>query len=169
RVSCNMRRKLQETRAKPQQVPRGVTVTTPRKGKDVTALASKPEELAARVLRVPLWPLVTEVRCALVVRYQNGLFLPVPGVGSLEKAAKDHKDDELFLAQLDQFEAQGRHVSARVNANNYAPTMFSKATATSKARFADAMQRLFTANKIHVATYGKPSRQYCKIARGARQ
>src|SRR5215831_2124257 len=85
----------------------------------------------------------------VVVRYQNGLFLPVPGVGSLEKAAQDHKDDELFLAQLDQFEAQGRHVSDRVNANNYAPTMFSKATATSKARFADAMQRLFTANKIH--------------------
>jgi RecA-family ATPase len=39
-----------------------------------------------------------------VVRYQRGLFLPVPGVGSLEKAAQDQEDDELFLTLLDQFD-----------------------------------------------------------------
>jgi RecA-family ATPase len=105
----------------------------------------------------------------VVVRYQGGLFLPVPSVGSLEKAAQDHKDDELFLTQLDQFEAQGRHASHKPTAPNYAPTAFSKATGIAKARFTTAMERLFTANKIHVATYGRASREASKIARGARQ
>jgi RecA-family ATPase len=105
----------------------------------------------------------------VVVRYQGGLFLPVPGVGSLEKAAQDHEDDELFLTTLDQFEQQGRHVSHKLTAPNYAPTTFSKATGVAKARFVAAMERLFAANKIHVATYGRASREASKIARGARQ
>jgi RecA-family ATPase len=103
----------------------------------------------------------------VVVRYQRGLFLPVPGVGSLEKMAQDQKDDELFLTMLDQFERQGRPVSDKVNANNYAPNLFSKdlrANGTSKARFADAMNRLFGTNKIRMAPYGSPSREFTKIA-----
>src|SRR5262249_21387880 len=75
----------------------------------------------------------------------------------------------LFLSMLDQFEQQGRHVSDKVNANNYAPAMFSKANGLTKARFAAAMDRLFAANKIHVGTYGRPSRQCYKITRGGRQ
>jgi RecA-family ATPase len=105
----------------------------------------------------------------VVVRYQRGLFLPVPGVDSLEKAAQDQGDDDLFLTQLDKFELQGRHVSHKLTAPNYAPATFSKATSIAKARFAAAMERLFTANKIHVATYGRASREASKIARGARQ
>jgi RecA-family ATPase len=108
---------------------------------------------------------ISSTRETIVVRYQHGLFLPVPGVGSLEKAAQDQRDNDLFLTMLDQFEAQGRYVSDKVNANNYAPAMFSKANGLAKARFADAMQRLFTANKIRVVSYGKPSRQYFKITR----
>ena len=49
-----------------------------------------------------------------MVRYQHGLFLPVPGVGSLEKVAQDHKDDGLFPITLDQFQQQSRHVSRRL-------------------------------------------------------
>src|SRR6516162_2040044 len=62
----------------------------------------------------------------VVVRYESGLFVPVNGMTSLEKAAQDQEDDALFLSMLDQFEQQGRHVSDKVNANNYAPAMFSK-------------------------------------------
>jgi RecA-family ATPase len=104
----------------------------------------------------------------VVVRYEGGLFLPVNGMTTLERAAQDQRDEELFLSALDRFEGQGRHVSDRVNANNYAPAMFSKESGATKARLADAMQRLFTANKIHVATYGKPSNPHYKLARGAR-
>jgi hypothetical protein len=104
------------------------------------------------------------------VRYQRGLFLPVPGVG-LERIAQDQADDELFLTLLDQFDKQGRPVSDKTSANNYAPTLFAndpRAKGASKARFAAAMNRLFAANKIHIATYGRPSRPYFKIARGIR-
>jgi hypothetical protein len=99
----------------------------------------------------------------VVARYQCGLFLPVPGVGSLEKMAQNQKDDELFLTMLDQFERQGRPVSDKPNANNYAPALFSKdlrANGTSKTRLADAMNR---ANKIRVASYGPPSRTWTKL------
>jgi RecA-family ATPase len=108
----------------------------------------------------------------MVVRYQRGLFLPVPGVGSLEKVAQDQKDDELFLALLDQLDKQGRNVSDKPSAPTYAPTMFSKdpkAKGTPKPRLVAAMERLFVASKIHVGTHGRPSRQSSKIVRGTRQ
>ena len=101
----------------------------------------------------------------VVVRYQHGLFLPVPGIGSLEKVAQEQEDDERFLAALDQAEKQGRHVSDSVNANNYAPASFSKATSIPKARLAAAMERLFTAGKIQMVTYGPPSKAWRKLAR----
>jgi RecA-family ATPase len=107
-----------------------------------------------------------------VVRYQRGLFLPVPGVGSLEKAAQDQEDDELFLTLLDQFDQQGRKVSDGRTSPNYAPTVFNqdqRARGTSKVRLASAMERLFAAKKIHVATYGRPSRPYSKLVRGTSQ
>jgi RecA-family ATPase/5S rRNA maturation endonuclease (ribonuclease M5) len=105
----------------------------------------------------------------VVVRYQRGLFLPVPGVGSMEKIAQDQQDDELFLTMLDQFDQQGRRVSDRIMAPNYAPASFSKTAGISKARLAAAMERLFATGKIHVATYGKPSNPHYKLARGTPQ
>jgi RecA-family ATPase len=105
---------------------------------------------------------------SLVLRWQRGLFLPVPGMNSLEKAAQDQRDDETFLSLLDRFEQQGRHVSHKPTAPTYAPTQFSReATANGmrKLRFEDAMRRLFAADKIRVTTYGKPSRPYSKIVR----
>jgi RecA-family ATPase len=108
----------------------------------------------------------------VIVRYDHGLFLPVPGVGSLEKMAQNHEDDELFLTMLDQFDQQGRRVSDKPTAPNYAPTMFSKdprVNGIRKDRLAAAMNRLFATNQIHVATYGKPSNPHYQLARGARQ
>jgi RecA-family ATPase len=104
---------------------------------------------------------------AITLRYQRGLFLPVPSVGSLEKMAQDQRDDELFLSLHAQFEKQGRQVSDKPTAPNYAPTEFSKdprANGTGKDRFVEAMRRLFASNKIHVTSYGRPSRPYSKIA-----
>jgi RecA-family ATPase len=105
----------------------------------------------------------------IVLRYQRGLFLPEPGVGALEKLAQEQRDDELFLTLHAQFEKQGRRASDRPTSPNYAPTLFSKdprANGTRKDRLANAMGRLFAANKIHVVQYGKPSRPYFEIARG---
>jgi RecA-family ATPase len=107
----------------------------------------------------------------IVVRYQGGLFLPVPGAGSLERAAQDQADDDLFLSIFDQFDKSGRHLSDKPTANNFAPTLFAsepQAKGISKSRFAAAMNRLFAADKIHVAAYGRPAQPRFRIAKGAK-
>ena len=101
----------------------------------------------------------------VVVRYQRGLFLPAPGVSSLEKVARDQQDEEQFFAMLDQTEQQGRTVSDSVNANNYAPKSFGNAIGVPKARLAASMERLFAAGKIQMVSYGPPSKAMRKIAR----
>jgi RecA-family ATPase len=94
---------------------------------------------------------------SIVLRYQNGLFLPVPGVTSLDKAAAEQAADTLFLELLDRFNRQGRNVSHKKTAHNYAPTAFaSDPDGKGKHKeLAAAMDRLFAANKIKVETYGR--------------
>jgi RecA-family ATPase len=105
----------------------------------------------------------------ITLRYQHGLFLPVPGAGSFEKLAQEQEDDELFLTLLDQFNHQGREVSDKTTAPSYAPKKFSsdpRASGIPKKRMEAAMDRLFAADRIHVGTYGRPSRLCSKIVRG---
>jgi RecA-family ATPase len=106
----------------------------------------------------------------LALKYQRGLFLPVPGAGSLERAARDQKMDDLFLMLLDRSIGQGRNVSDKKTANSYAPNRFAgepeaKEQRATKPELAEAMERLFRANKIHVVTYGKPSQGWTRIER----
>jgi RecA-family ATPase len=107
----------------------------------------------------------------VVLRYQRGLFLPEAGV-SLDKAAREITADETFLALLGRFEQQGRNVSDKPTAPNYAPAAFCKekdANGIRKAEFAAAMGRLFFADKIHVETYGSPSRHLSRLRLRARK
>src|SRR5262249_49903341 len=104
----------------------------------------------------------------VVVRYQNGLFVPVVGPTDFEVAAREAAVEDVFLALLRDFKAQGRRVSDRPSPT-YAPTEFAqedmakKAGATAKA-LADAMRRLFAANKIWNEPCGYPSRPRYHIA-----
>jgi hypothetical protein len=59
-----------------------------------------------------------------VLRYQRGLFLPEPRLGSLEMAAAEQKADEIFYGQIVQFNRQGQNTSAKRNAPTYAPAEF---------------------------------------------
>jgi RecA-family ATPase len=107
---------------------------------------------------------------ALLLKYQRGLFLPLPGIGSLERAAREQKTDDLFLKLLDRAIGQGRNVSDKKTANTYAPTRFAeepeaKAERANKRELTEAMERLFRASKIHVATYGEPARGWTRIER----
>jgi RecA-family ATPase len=105
----------------------------------------------------------------LLLRWKNGVYVPEPGAGSIERLATDQKTDELFLTLLGQFERQGRNVSDKPTSPTYAPTAFGKETAANGTRreaLADAMRRLFAAGKIHVAQYGRPSRPYSKLVAG---
>jgi RecA-family ATPase len=106
---------------------------------------------------------------AIVLRYQNGLFLPEGGVSSLDKLAKEAKADELFLTFLRRFAGQGRNVSEKPNAPTYAPAAFSdeadaKSIGLRKGDFKAAMARLFAAEKVYVESYGRPSRPYTRLA-----
>lgn len=105
----------------------------------------------------------------IALRYQRGLFLPVPAAGSLDKLAEEQRYENLFLELLDKLRGQGRNVSHSKSANSYAPTMFCKdpkaqAPGGHKA-LAGAMERLFAAKKIKVEQYGKPSNPHHRIAR----
>ena len=85
----------------------------------------------------------------VLLRWKNGVFVPEPGAGSLEKRAADQKAEDLFLTLLGQFETQGRNVSDKPSSPNYGPTVFSKEPGVNsrKEALADAMRRLFQSRK----------------------
>jgi RecA-family ATPase len=105
----------------------------------------------------------------VVLRYQRGLFLPESGISSLDKLAREAKADELFLNLVRRFASQGRNVSYKTNAPNFAPAQFFKEDEAKKLRikkldFESAMSRLFKAEKIFNETYGKPSEPRERLA-----
>jgi len=107
---------------------------------------------------------------AITLRWKDGLFLPVSAPGSLERMAREQKVDDLFLKLLDRWTEQGRNLSEKRTANTYAPSRFAgepdaKTDRVSKRELADAMERLFRTGKIHVATYGFPSRGWSRLER----
>jgi RecA-family ATPase len=105
---------------------------------------------------------------SIVLRYDRGLFLPVQGVSSLDRAAQEAKADDVFLDLLRRFSAANRHVSDR-QSPTYAPAVFAKEESAKKAglnntALASAMRRLFAAGKIWNEPCGKPSRPSFRIA-----
>jgi RecA-family ATPase len=102
----------------------------------------------------------------VLLRWQNGVFVPEPGRGTIEKAAADRKVEDLFLALLARF----TNVSNKSGVS-YAPALLAKepeakAAKVPKEAFADAMRRLFSANKLHMEQYGYRSRETYRIAVG---
>jgi RecA-family ATPase len=107
-----------------------------------------------------------KIGARVLLRWQNGVFVPEPGQGTIEKAAADRKVEDLFLALLARF----TNVSNKSGVS-YAPALFAKepeakAAKVPKEAFADAMRRLFSANKLHMEQYGYPSRETYRIAMG---
>jgi RecA-family ATPase len=98
----------------------------------------------------------------ILLRWRNGVYVPEPRPGSLEQLAADAKIDDLFLDLLHRLTTQQRNVSDR-KSPAYAPAIFerepeAKAAKVSSKQFAEAMIRLFAANKITIITEGPPSR-----------
>jgi RecA-family ATPase len=109
------------------------------------------------------------VQDSIVLRWRGGLFLPVPGMTSLDKATAELEAEQMFLQLLDRLTEQGRKVSDKASANNYAPIVFAGEPEARKrfrkVQFEGAMQRLFAANKIIVEAYGPPSRGWTRLGR----
>jgi RecA-family ATPase len=105
----------------------------------------------------------------VVVRYQGGLFLPLPGINGLDKLAREAKAEEVFLELLSRFAREGRNAGEKANSPNYAPTCFAREAEAKKLHLKredleGAMRRLFTIKKIYVENYGRPSRPYTRLA-----
>jgi RecA-family ATPase len=102
----------------------------------------------------------------VLLRWKNGVFAPEPGQGTIEKAAAERTAEHLFLSLLDRFP----NVSNKSGVS-YAPALFAKepeaiAAKVSKEALANAMRRLFAADKLHMEQYGYPSRGTYRIALG---
>jgi RecA-family ATPase len=96
------------------------------------------------------------------LKWSGGLWLPIS-----EQAAQQFDVEDLFLQLLRRFAEQGRNVSDK-RSPSYAPSLFAdepeaKAAKASKKALAEAMVRLFAANKIAVLKEGRPSHQTYRI------
>ena len=100
---------------------------------------------------------------SIVLRWNNGLFLPVSGVVA-DQAAKEAIAQEVFFEILLRLRAQNRYVSDKPSAN-YAPALFAreeeaKRAGLTKRDLERAMRLLFQRNAIwNEPAFGKPSRQ----------
>jgi RecA-family ATPase len=95
----------------------------------------------------------------LTLKWQNGLYLPQTGIGSLDKMAREKQAEEKFVELLATFLQDGRHVSDK-RSPSYAPTHFAKdprANGIRKDAFEAAMMRLFAKKKIRIGHHGKLS------------
>lgn len=89
------------------------------------------------------------------------------GSNALDQQNAADRVNLLFLEMLDAFTAEGRTVS-HLTGRNYAPAAFAadpRARSTTSKGFAGAMNRLFAASRIRVATRGPPSHQISFLAR----
>jgi RecA-family ATPase len=108
---------------------------------------------------------------AITVRWRDGVFLPEPKTGSLEKLASEAKADSVFLQLLERFSREGRTVGDK-HGHSYAPALFSHepeamTPGMKKDALAGAMRRLFATKKIHIEQHGRPSRPGSKLVIGA--
>jgi hypothetical protein len=96
------------------------------------------------------------------LRWHAGIFfLEEDDVAAVAAAdARQLQDEALFCELLDEFTAVGRNVGEKPG-TSFAPALFAESPrgkAVGKARFKEAMSRLFAKGAIRVAEYGRPSR-----------
>ena len=104
---------------------------------------------------------------SIVLRYQDGLYLPVPGMNNLDRVAREAQAEEVFIALLRRFTRENRIVSDKPG-TSYAPAQFAREDEATTAglgskNLAAAMRDLFKAEKIWNEPYGRPSRPNHRI------
>jgi RecA-family ATPase len=101
------------------------------------------------------------------LRYKAGVFV-LEQSNTFEQIAAQCKVDEIFLRCLSLCQEQGRNTSPSSTSNNYAPTLFAKmpeANGSKKDGFAASMERLLSAGRIRIETYGPPSKRQQRLER----
>ena len=107
---------------------------------------------------------------SIVLRYERGLFLPVPGMTSLDAAAHAAKVEEVFMALLRKLTDQGTDLSPAGQSHSYAPTVMVKhaeAKGMRKAELANAMQRALDAGAVRVVTLHPDTTRERKVLRAS--
>jgi RecA-family ATPase len=104
---------------------------------------------------------------SIVLRWTNGLFLPVQDT-SLDQATREATAQDVFLTLLKRFRLQNRNVSDKPSVS-YAPALFAredeaKSAGLSSKNLERAMRLLFQRNAIWNEPWGKPSRPSYRIA-----
>jgi RecA-family ATPase len=106
---------------------------------------------------------------SIQIRWDAGVFVLENAPGSLKKIARDSNDDHRFLELLAKYDDQGRKMSHKVAAKDYAPRVFAaEKGGVGLKQFEQAMERLFERGQIHVASHGPASRGWSHIAMGAK-
>jgi RecA-family ATPase len=105
----------------------------------------------------------------IVLRYQAGLFRPVPGMSNLERAAREASADAVII---EQFGKNEMNLSNSPHAANYAPRIMAKTPEAQKHGLTErelelAMHRQLAAGKIRVEPYGRPSDQRRRLVLNA--
>ncbi len=88
-----------------------------------------------------------------VLRYQNGLFLPVPGIGTLDRAAKEAAAEEVFITLLRRFTRDNRVVFDKPG-RGYAPAMFAKEDEATKVGLTSKRSKPPCVNSFGPGRYG---------------
>jgi RecA-family ATPase len=104
----------------------------------------------------------------VLLRYTDGMFLPVPGTASLDRLAQAAKAQEVFMMLLKRFTRENRNLSANPG-RGYAPSEFvgedeAKKANLRKADLREAMRELFKDGKIWNEPYGRSGHQHYRLA-----
>jgi RecA-family ATPase len=87
---------------------------------------------------------------AIIVRYQNGLFLPEKGLSTIEQAARQQQVENVLIEVGKKLADMGQELSPKPQANNYAPTVIAKqseAKGIRKPELVAALERLLPEGK----------------------
>ena len=92
---------------------------------------------------------------SVVLRYKDGLFLPEPGMSSLNKLAREVDVDDAFITIAKKLESRGQELSPAQTSHSYAPTVIAKqpeAKGIKKSELVAAQDRLLNQGKLLIET-----------------
>jgi RecA-family ATPase len=105
---------------------------------------------------------------SIQIRWDAGIFVLENAPGSLEKIARDTNDDDRFLELLAKYDGQGRKMSHKVAANDYAPRVFAveKNGQPQAIRARNGTPIRGQENPCPIQSYGPPSKQMSRLVLG---
>ena len=105
------------------------------------------------------------------LQWREGVFRAIDEDQSVIGSIERRRVETVFLELLDALHDEGREVTDKSRAGNFAPRIFAQrpeASGYDKRAFERAMELLFSQKAIEVETYGRPSRQFTRIIRSTK-